>query len=623
MTLSRCWAFDAEVEDWSEHVLSAATSDDGERYVFDDYPAIRRWYTRIVGKRDLIWTFNGGRFDTLLWAEACAGLRIRGACSGGGLVGVRAVGHARILDAARLAPFMSLADFADGFGDVRKGDPRLPCRCGQCERGERGYGFCSVRRDMPRRLRKRLADYCIQDCDALMSAVMGLVTFAEGLGFDLVGRTGFRGTIGGWAWGTIRKMIGKDAPEPLGSEDDGLEMYDLERRAYYGGRCEVIRWLSDRGTRWDIRSAYPARMLGPLPHSVLLRVSPGGRHLAAGKPGAFRIEADVPRDGPPLLPMRNEKRTRLLWATGRVEGWYLAEEIRAAERHGLKIRRVREGVLVRETPWLRPYIRDLVWPAREKQLNRIHTDECKCLRCRRARVRAKWLKTAGNCLSGKMAQSKNSRELVLGTDKVPKGSELLSSEGGAWAVPSVRVPDCAHPLAAGGITAGPRIQIMDSLCDPDQGVIYCDTDGTPREGRAPATAGKGLGRFAREGSYRRWLALAPKLYRYLDERGRWRTRAKGIPDLQDDDFVRLMLGDTVVKRKGVMGALSALRASDGERLFLPRTIRRSLRDGGLGPTCGTRLRLADGGTRPLHREADGTYGWPGSKLDPYESIGDL
>ncbi len=151
-----------------------------------------------------------------------------------------------------------------------------------------------------------------------------------------------------------------------------------------------------------------------------------------------------------------------------------------------------------------------------------------------------------------------------------------------------RLSPCAHVELAAYLTAAARVELHRQLLAAGDDAIYCDTDSV--YSRVPLTRriGDDLGEWGCEGSMSEWRAVAPKLYRYRDQHGKWIVKGKGLPGLTPDGFAGLIEGKAWTVDRGVSRYRTARRTRrDGtESLFERRSLTRTI---GASPGwCGAR-----------------------------------
>lgn len=575
------WAFDIETEAWTHLVLGCALADDGRVIDFSCDADVEAWYGSLP-ESDIVWAHNGGGFDFLYLISICRPPHYHWTArmAGSSIISCRAKAHAECRDTSRLFPG-SLAKWTR-----QKSDPGLTCECGKA-----CGGWCQLRRDMPAERRKRVRDYCLQDCRALLDTLRADLSRLQDEGLAILTPKGLpRLTFGGVAWHTV-------APDVPGGEDPvAWAEYDAGRRAYYGGRCEVGRVRADVGYRYDVHAMYPWALTLPVPHGE--RTQRMGRSASRAfdcmVPGAYHARVRIPETDLPPLPHRYSERRnrerltrgRLLWCTGHVTGWWTTIELAAAERHGARI----ECIVSANTwsdfdPIYDPYVR-MIYAARDAA--RTAGDD-------------RWagiLKFYANALSGKLAQRPTISALQV-TKHPSEGWDHLG--GDVWCRHSRRLSPCSRPIQAAYLTSRARERLLDRLMRHRGEWLYCDTDSTylTRQDDRDVHESE-LGTFGYEGEAREWRALAPKLYRYRDEGGADHVRAKGIPRPDWQTIDDLSKGIAIERQVGV----ERIKSSLGQ--FTRRELVRSFRDHA-SDRCGTRFVNPDGTTRPLHRSRGGKY----------------
>lgn len=610
------WAYDIETEDWDTLVVGVAMADDGREVIVRRGSDARAWY-RSLPSDDIVWSHNGGGFDFLHLISVCHPPRFEWTArmAGSSVIACRAKGFAECRDTSRLFPG-SLAEWTN-----RKEALDLPCRC-----GENCGGYCSIRRRMSRPHFKRLLEYCRADCRALLYTLREDLLRLEGEGLAILSPRGGlpRLTFGGVAWHTASAEIDGAKETPDWAE------YQTGRRGYYGGRNSPGRVELPAGVkkfhRFDVHAMYPAQLTKPVPHGPrkMLHGAAARKAYWNERPGVYRASIDVQETDVPPLPHRyNEPtnqgrlvRDRIIWSTGRIEGWWTQIELQRAEESGLaKIRKLGLACVWRDfDPLYEPYVR-MIYAARDRASKK--GDK-------------RWagiLKWYANALSGKLAQRPDTCTIVITADP-PKGLRHLG--GALWARDSSRLSPCSRPIEAAYLTSRARILLFDRLYRNSRRWLYSDTDSTYLLDFDKTDVHESeLGTWGYEGPGTDWLCVAPKLYRYRclpgcttkghESGGYEHVRARGIPRPDWATLDSLLRGDTVRREIGV----ERLKTAEGD--FLKRQITRSHRDWGgddAGPwmreairagvvrgatRCGTGWIEEDGSVRPLHRTIDGEY----------------
>lgn len=606
------WATDMEAEDWQHFVMGGAESDEGEVVIFDDndVSAWADWY-RELPKGDEVIAHFGGSYDFLQLIAATPDLTWSGTLAGSSIVTCRARGHALCRDTFRLFP-LSLAAWTRS-----KSETGLPCRGEKREcieamlrNGPRGCGgYCSIRRDMPPELRRRLREYMVNDIHVLLHQWTADTERLAADGLEVITDQGrIRSTVGGVGWHTAATMAGLDPHQSIEWSD-----YDAGRRAYFGGRTEVGRmWSPGVGYRYDVHAMYPWALTQDVPFGNRRSIlgHDARREYDRNPLGIYHAVVDVPESDLPPLPHRYDGpnrgrfvKDRLLWTTGHLNGTWSGIELRHAEECGARIISLDIADVWSDAgPLFADYVTHIYKKRREAIASCPHgaPPKCDCDGCRWGAV----LKWFANAPTGKFAQRPGVSSLcVIGSDDDPgegwtqhgpPGSRVYSST-------TVKVPSSGMTWVAATLTARSRVKLHERLWRHSGAWLYCDTDSTyllrrDEHGVHPSE----LGTFGYEGEAHDWHALAPKLYRYRDERGKEHVRARGVSRASWSTYDALLRGDTVVADGGVQ----RIKTSGGA--FVARTVKRSHLDHGT-TWCGTRHVLPSGATRPLHRARDGSY----------------
>lgn len=577
--------FDIETHQWAHFVVGALLPPGADRPEF--------YWHRPEGLLDgmaerpgTVWRAHySGRFDTLLLLTlaARAGWRMDLSMRGASVVRarLRRPGDKKttitLEDTYALAP-VGLAKFARAAGGEQKGawdHDRTPKRV-----------------DPASPLGRELAGYLaadvlsLRDADTAWRAVLREVAGVEP---SL--------TLGGTAWKSASRLSewprGEDVTEPLPITD-----YSEGREGYFGGRVEVFRPAESQVWRYDRNSSYPA--------ALTLQPVPWGRRRWTrkwdGEDGTVWATVQVPECRHPPLPVRTRK-GRVVFPVGRLSGVWTGLELRRAVQLGARVTRVHRARLPESmTDALGEWCRR-VWAARVE--------------------RPAWgglLKLLANSLTGKLAQKpERTSVLYCHVDEAPPNVDHPLTEPGedgmAWFKRTVElVATCARPEWAAYLTAEARGELLEQLNHAGDDTCYCDTDSV--YSARPLTRGLGaeLGQWKTEGRASRWLALAPKLYRYDTDDGEAHVKGKGLPGLSVDGFEALRVMATLSKEdprrdelawkdtRGVESLLSTLK-QQGEAAFTRRTIERGLN--GTPGRIGGRIVDGDATRAPTLKEAEG------------------
>lgn len=545
--------FDIETESWDKFVIGGIYHADG---VYEEF----RWENEdsmvqaLLRRGGHVWTWNGGLFDSLWLVNKLRALGLRVVCQMAGTRVIRVTCEGlNIHDGLALVP-MSLAKAALIAGIDLIKDTGLKCRC-----GKKCGGYCSIRRTMLPSEFDKIRMYLRRDCEATLKVLLAVI--AEAARCDYV----LGMTVGGTAYKNAARICDIESAEWL-----HLANYRFARRAYYGGRVEVFQPQANHAFAYDINSAYPAALTRvPLPVGDFIRIrgERAVRAWRAERPGLYLARVKVPRVmHVPPLPIRTPGE-RVVFPTGSFTSvWALPELLRAQEL-GVDIQVDRALVWTDSELVLAPFMLH-GWSYRE----RAEAEGNKSL--------AQWHKWILNSCTGKFAESPEKERVVIN----PKDDEVricwcargkrkcycsswkpLDKEGEVWTAPFFRLSDNAHVHWAAYLTSATRVELLDQLIADGVGgrtAVYCDTDSVYASTERDHNIGPALGWWKYEGRVQRWLALAPKVYRY-ELNGETVVRGKGLPGLDAVGFELFARGEPVEVDRGVMGLRSAARSKDG------------------------------------------------------------
>lgn len=564
---------DIECADWDRFLCGEVLDADGTSFQSWDEDALA---ATILERSGVYYAHAGGRYDALWlldWAVR-HGWAWEAKLRGAGVLSVTfGSGKERleVRDSHALVP-MSLKKAAP-IGGTHKVGLGLPCECAEgCD------GYCALSRPLRPRERRIVGEYLHQDCVALLAMLRGLAGRAESEEIPL----GL--TVGGTAWATARTWLDL----PAATHD--LARYTLLRQGYYGGRCEVFRPRARAGERYDIHSSYPAalqRTALPMGEPIVHAGSRAARYFDAGHEGVIYATVKIPESFAPPLPVRMPD--RLLFAHGEAHGAWTALELRHAVENGVKIKRIASALFYAKSERALAPFAERVWAMRDDAASEV-CSACKLARrekramehpaCEREDAFAAWYKWLANSCTGKLAQRPEHETLRF----VPRswGCEdnapvIRTTEHGFYiAEPSVRIDACAHVEWAAYLTSEARCELHRQLLHAGRAAIYCDTDSVYATRALTRRIGGALGEWGHEGSLTRWRALAPKVYSYEDEDGEAHVRGKGMSGLDAEGFDSLSRGGTWHVARGVRGLRTSIRSADASRLFVRKTLARTL-----------------------------------------------
>lgn len=551
LSIDAVW--DIETEDWDTYVVGAIWTRDNGVVVCRHEDDLAE-HLLSLPPRATAWAHAGGRFDVLWLLDWCrrngsipnAQIRMSGSS-----IASLAIAQGPVLrDSARLIP-MSLKEASTMFPGTRKEQLALPCRCGRdCG------GYCSIRRKMSRADRAKVEQYLVADVESLRDTLVSLMAYAAENDIAI------GGTVASSAWATAKETCG------LEDSDWDVQQYMATRDGYYGGLTAVGRTRAKKVYRFDRASAYPAALQKPVP--VGKPSSHAGKAALKAwnhdRPGAYFATVIIPEQMCPPLPVRHG--SRLVYPHGKVAGtWPSAELQHAVDKHDAKIERVDACV---------------VWP-REEAILKPHVTRCFALRSKAETKALKvWLKFLANSLTGAFAQDPEQDHIALGDYADNPIYEQVGRYDWIWRRKSFRISSRAHVQWAMTLTGDARVELKEEIVHADDAWCYSDTDSVIATEMLTRNVGKELGQWQFEGAATDYVAIAPKVYTYIDKGTRF-ARAKGIPDAVKR-WDQIHSGARVKIDRGVKSLLVAAR---GDNIFERQNTHRALspREG----WCGARI----------------------------------
>lgn len=552
MTLDIAGVWDIECADWDRFLVGKFLSVDGDSFISWDADT---FFDALLEQSGAWYAHVGGRYDGLWFLDmACRrGLDWSATMRGSGVLTAK-IGDLEIRDSFALVP-MKLAKFA-ALGGHSKIEVGLPCEC-----GDECGGYCALSRPLSPTEKRRVEDYLHVDCVALLDSLSALEARAIALDITL------KLTVGSSAWATAKAWL--DLP-PCGHD---VGRYTKLREGYYGGRTEVIRTQAATGHRFDIHSSYPAaltRVALPIGKGQAYLSSQATTRFNAGLEGIYTADVYVPECDIPPLPARQPD--RLLYPHGAFSGTWTAHELRYAVEAGARIDKIHSGYVWASRDRVLAPFAERVWSYRDQYASTGDPAD---------KVFADWIKWLANSCTGKLAQKPEHSSLSFIPSIDGEAPEVdydldvvaLVYSGVFRQTTRVRVDACAHVQWSAYLTAEARIELHKQLTHAKT-PYYCDTDSVYALEYLDRRIGPDLGQWGYEGQCNDWRALAPKVYRYRDEKGKEHVRGKGLSGLDSAGFDALERGEPWTMTKGVEGLKSAV--SMGKKLFTRRTLTRTL-----------------------------------------------
>jgi hypothetical protein len=594
--------FDLETEAWDRFVLGGLLSSSG---LYEEFTDEEELFKALLaeGPGTSIYAWNGGRYDFLWFLEKAREqeLTCQIGLAGTRITRIQVKEGPVFRDIVALVP-MSLEKASSIAGIALTKDTGLVCSC-----GDDCGGYCRIRRaGMLPAERAALSVYLRRDVDTGMAIVRAVQAEAARCGYEL------RGTVGGTAYATARKVCGFDHAEWT------PRSYELARSGYYGGRVEVFRPRAPEGWAYDINSAYPAALAEtPIPtgERIIIAGDRASRAFHRGKEGIYEADVHVPAMFVPPLPARLGD--RVLFPIGPVSGAWTRLELHAALEEGCTVRRWGRAIVWADAVKVCAPFMEKVWS---------HRAEAEA--AGNAGLR-EWNKYVANSFTGKCAQQPEMESVILCPELIklcsadecmfpdrvtcerrkrsPKcclhactrtcgAYRALDRKGKLWASSFYRLPDCGHVHWSAYLTAATRLKLRAQLiADGDGGrsAVYCDTDSVFATSERTWLIGDGLGEYGCMGPFKGFAAMAPKVYRYTGKKGSV-AKAKGIPGMTADAWEAFSQGLPIRRDRGVKSLKTAAKA---ESLFTRTDLTRQSKAD--GRWFGGRHLSPDGCTYPV------------------------
>lgn len=233
----------------------------------------------------------------------------------------------------------------------------------------------------------------------------------------------------------------------LMSANDDVLYYDInpidviERKAYHGGRNEIVKRGKILVESYDVSSMYLSCLKYDYPNpesaiyiteSLINKLSKGWRYYYENYLSILDVEVEIPDMILAPLPFKNDDTINIEYPTGKFRGVFTNVELINAEKYGVKIIKVYEMVYyLRKEKYFVEFMND-IWQQRlvhKSQCGNTDFDNLKCLECLGSKQCDKYipnpnynkpmeiaLKKVGNSLVGKFGQ-KNPIVAYYGKEK--------------------------------------------------------------------------------------------------------------------------------------------------------------------------------------------------------------
>lgn len=325
-------------------------------------------------------------------------------------------------------------------------------------------------------------------------------------------------------------------PIPDNTYDEMVSAYETSneydiRKSYFGGRTEVYKMYGEDLNHYDVNSLFPyVYTRKKMPVGNPKRFNDASRDVLdmTGNGGVAKITGYVPDVHIPVLPVRHtaDDYEKVIFPTGKIEGWYTLAELRYAESVGaVEDLQVHEAIVSR---YGRPF----------KEYGETLYDLKKTIDSENEPAKYWVVKLLLNSFYGKFALDRK-QENILKVDnplsyitendtKLIPINETLEDKG-VFKEPDMSKAEYIIPRIATEITAKARIEMHKWFTKAGvDNVWYCDTDSIVTDSTLPT--GDDLGELDLENNVEKGYFLAPKVYAELTPEGKSRTKAKGMRD---------------------------------------------------------------------------------------------
>lgn len=336
---------------------------------------------------------------------------------------------------------------------------------------------------------------------------------------------------------------------------------EFVRLAYFGGFVAPldVGQHTDLKT-YDINSSYPhcMREFG-VPYGTYAQTDKFIKEL----PGVYHILVKTPDDIKcPVIPKRfiRGESNHVVWPIGNFETYCTSIEIDFARSIGYEIE-VIEGVIWDE----------IIYPFTDI------VDICESIRKDYKGTPLETIaKLVQNSLYGKFGSKKTRTEIYIPKDDEDFiGAEPCSISQNLWIRKRYDEDILSLPQWAVFITAQARVNLLTTVYEIGvDNVVYCDTDSITTKVELPNKyLGPEYGKFKLEKTWKRFRAIAPKVYAGVLSNGKTVGAAKGLPrnKLQETDFIKLLeFGETEIKDISILPSLKVFLKGNRETRKMDR-----------------------------------------------------
>jgi len=290
------------------------------------------------------------------------------------------------------------------------------------------------------------------------------------------------------------------------------------RLGYVGGRCEVFKLKGENLTHYDFNSCYPAVMKDGL--------FPTGSLYASfdsykDKEGVFFAKIEAPDINIPFL--WTKLQDKLVFPVGKWAGWYVAPELRFAEKLGYKIEVIEGMVCDQNEKIFNEYVS--YWYAKKLKAEQEGDDAGRFI-----------AKLMLNVLYGKFGQIRERRKVFF-KESFTEGDIIPDIDLGLCSKTYLtKFSRFIYPMISAYVTGYARIKLYQSMQQAGlDNVYYVDTDCIITDKKLP-TSNK-LGELKIEAKIKKAIFLAPKLYAYkTNEKDIMKAKGFNVEQLEYSNY---------------------------------------------------------------------------------------
>ncbi|MEO0132707.1 MAG: DNA polymerase [candidate division WOR-3 bacterium] len=413
--------------------------------------------------------------------------------------------------------------------------------------------------EIPIDVRVMLFEYCLKDAQIVAMVGKHLIEKMRQMGLHFTCYTAASMSLKIFQSACLKKPI----------PTRGNYINDIERLAYYGGRCEVFDYRKKNGIIYeDINSSYPSSMLKDIPDPTSYAKMKGNIEDVVNYLGISLCEVEASGIKYPVLPYKHNG--KLLFPIGKWVGVYTHAELKKALEVGYKIKALDTIIYTRKLDIFKEFVERFY-----KEKNNAQSESDKL-----------FYKIILNSLYGKFAERRYDMVFekieFLDPNIIEKYGDKITEKSGFAIVRGERLPDTSHtfPIISAYISAYSRLKLYEERIEKAGQIFYCDTDSIITNEDISFNRGNGIGQWKSE-AYNEFQAFAPKYY-FLDGK----LKIKGVPKNAKS------LGDMLYEYQ------KPIKLKEGITRKLPPNLWISIQKR-IIPKADKRKRNPDGTTEPL------------------------